>query len=777
MLDLLKFSIAADDRTKPVFDALKGELRGVKGALASVEERAQKLGRSMRNIGAGMSAAVTAPLMLMGRDMLQLYDQQAKAEAAVEQAILSTGGAAGKTAKELADLASAMQRNSLFGDEEILKGATAQLLTFTNIAGDEFDRAQQVALDLSATLGTELRSNAIMVGKALNDPARGLTALRRVGVMFTEEQEEMIKGMVAAGDAAGAQAEMLSILEEQYGGQAAAAAKAGTGALQQLQNEVGDLKEMLGEEIAGFLPGLLERVESAVDWFGQLSPQVKENIVVFGGLAAAAGPVLGILGLATMGVTALAGAFGTLGAALMANPIIAIIALIAGGAYLIWRYWEPLTEWFTNLWDDVKDVTGQAWAWIKGKIDEYAPQWLKDAWSGLAAWFDRVWASIGVGVTIGWSYIKGLLTGEYTAAELVHAAWEGLGDWFRGLWGDVSAAFQELWGMIEAELASWPARAMEWGRQLIDNFIAGLRGGNAAAAAQAELDRALQGEFQQFTLPPPALDGTGTGAIEGYLRGIEGGGADVEAAGTALGDRLVDSVENRLGIRSPSRVFEEIGGNVMQGMANGLAQSGHLAIREMENVTQKLTGVGGAAKQINGMFASTFSSIVRGAADAGDALSRLLDRLADRILTNAFDQLFSTIGLGSFLGPLFGSADGNVFHGGQVVPFAAGGVVDGPTLFPMRGRRTGLMGEAGPEAIMPLSRGPDGRLGVRAEGTAGGSANFHFAPVIDARGADQAAVARLEAQMAQMHAGFEARVQQTLRQGRNRRVNRAWAEG
>ena len=62
-------------------------------------------------------------------------------------------------------------------------------------------------------------------------------------------------------------------------------------------------------------------------------------------------------------------------------------------------------------------------------------------------------------------------------------------------------------------------------------------------------------------------------------------------------------------------------------------------------------------------------------------------------------------------------ANGASFAQGRVLPFATGGVVDGPTMFPMRGG-TGLMGESGPEAIVPLSRGPDGRLGVRSQGGA-----------------------------------------------------------
>jgi hypothetical protein len=95
-----------------------------------------------------------------------------------------------------------------------------------------------------------------------------------------------------------------------------------------------------------------------------------------------------------------------------------------------------------------------------------------------------------------------------------------------------------------------------------------------------------------------------------------------------------------------------------------------------------------------------------------------------------FDTLASW---GSSFMSLFASANGNVFQGGNVVPFAKGGVFDGgnvipfaqgdifdkPVTFPMRDGRTGLMAEAGPEAIMPLTRGPDGKLGVRASGSGG----------------------------------------------------------
>ena len=85
---------------------------------------------------------------------------------------------------------------------------------------------------------------------------------------------------------------------------------------------------------------------------------------------------------------------------------------------------------------------------------------------------------------------------------------------------------------------------------------------------------------------------------------------------------------------------------------------------------------------------------------------------AVRPATGRLGDLVST-GLGLFGASPF--ADGAAFAQGRVMPFARGGVVTGPTAFPMRGG-TGLMGEAGPEAILPLERGADGALGVRSGG-------------------------------------------------------------
>ncbi|HEY4343439.1 MAG TPA: phage tail tape measure protein, partial [Parvibaculum sp.] len=102
---------------------------------------------------------------------------------------------------------------------------------------------------------------------------------------------------------------------------------------------------------------------------------------------------------------------------------------------------------------------------------------------------------------------------------------------------------------------------------------------------------------------------------------------------------------------------------------------------------------------------------------------KLALNLSKLVLNNAVNSIGSSVGnsfgssFASMAGSLFASADGNVISGGRIKPFAKGGVVASPMLFPLQGG-TGLAGEAGAEAILPLQRGSDGRLGVAAGGAA-----------------------------------------------------------
>lgn len=124
---------------------------------------------------------------------------------------------------------------------------------------------------------------------------------------------------------------------------------------------------------------------------------------------------------------------------------------------------------------------------------------------------------------------------------------------------------------------------------------------------------------------------------------------------------------------------------------------------------------------LSGGLGKAIDAVVLDGAKLSDALQTVAQsmintayRAAVKPVTDHFGSMIAS-GAGQLFGAFSPFADGGSFSQGRVVPFATGGVVSGPTTFPMRGGM-GLMGEAGPEAIMPLARGADGKLGVRAGG-------------------------------------------------------------
>ncbi len=125
-------------------------------------------------------------------------------------------------------------------------------------------------------------------------------------------------------------------------------------------------------------------------------------------------------------------------------------------------------------------------------------------------------------------------------------------------------------------------------------------------------------------------------------------------------------------------------------------------------------------------------------ADAGQMFGNMLANAGSRLLEFGFQTLLGGMGGGNPLMSLLFSANGNIFDNGQVMAFANGGVVDRPTLFPMTSG-IGMMGEAGPEAIMPLSRGKDGKLGVNMNSGGNSIVELHMAPDVEARVLRQAA--------------------------------------
>ena len=235
---------------------------------------------AMRRIGEAAINAVGTGLSMIGnvigdsiKEATEFQNVFAQTQAVVE----STGMAAGFTAEEMAGLASdlsAASGMSLFSDDAIL-GATNVLATFKEIQGVQFENATSAILDMSQAMGMDLQSATVQVGKALNDPIGGISALSRVGVQFTEDQKAMIEEMVALGDVAGAQELILGELNSQFGGSAAAAVNTYVGQMKVLEEQFNDVKQGIGEAL---LPILQELGRFAVQY---VVPAVEQMATAF----------------------------------------------------------------------------------------------------------------------------------------------------------------------------------------------------------------------------------------------------------------------------------------------------------------------------------------------------------------------------------------------------------------------------------------------------------------------------------------------------------------
>jgi hypothetical protein len=306
-------------------------LDGAQKALKDAGAKMQKIGAGLATVGAGMSVAITAPFIALGAHLLQGSQDAAHAAGQVKAALESMGNASGKTFEQLSASAEALRNLTGVDDDEILTKLTANMLSFGNIAGDAFDRAQLAALNLSARMQGDLQGATMMVGKALNDPVKGLAALGRAGIQFTEKQKEQIKGMVAVGNAAGAQAIMLSELERQFGGAAEAAGNADV--WKPMKTALMDLEGAFEPIVRDVLGPLIAKVAEITRAFANLSPETQKFIAIGAAVAAALGPLLVGIGGVVTAVGALLPVFGAV-AAVMSGPVIlavgaAVLAFLA----------------------------------------------------------------------------------------------------------------------------------------------------------------------------------------------------------------------------------------------------------------------------------------------------------------------------------------------------------------------------------------------------------------------------------------------------------------
>jgi len=476
---------------------IKQAQEDAKGAGAAIKKGFEDAVPASQALAVGVAAAGAAAVGF-AVSSVKAYAEAEQASAQLDAVLKSTGNAAGVTKDQLLEQATALQSVSKFSDEAV-QATQGILLTFTNLKDDVMLETTKVALDMAQALGMDGSAAAMQLGKALNDPATGMTKLMRVGVTFSKQQQEQIEKMVAAGDAAGAQKLMLEELNKEFGGSAAAAGATYAGQLEILKNTFGDLQETVGKFIldaikpmmtafSGWL-GEVNKAGGLMDWFGDKISENKDMFVVLGTIIA--------VGL----VPALAAA--AVAAWSFVAPLIPFLAIGAALGlavnYLVEQFggWGKVMDWVGGVIDNVKlgwevfvsafkdpDITSDGWVGTIEEIAGVARQLFdffldtgRKAIDGIKMAFDFLWPSIkSLGDTIAnelwpalmnlWNVLSPILLpalqiiGAIIGVVIVAAIWIFI-NVLRIVIGIISALINFIAGLIQAivGLVTWVIQA------------------------------------------------------------------------------------------------------------------------------------------------------------------------------------------------------------------------------------------------------------------------------------------------------------------------------
>ena len=379
----------------------------LKRELTRTERIMRSFARRVTQVFVGVGLVILArKFFALSNQIAEAYKKQITAEAKLGAAVKATGAAAGFSEGQLKDYAVILQEMTGVADDMIIS-MLAVLSTFKNIRGDVFKDASKAILDMSVALEVDLKTAAIQVGKALNDPIKGMAALKRVGVSFTRQQEEQVKAMLASNDAIGAQRVILAELEGEFGGTAEAVAKNTLG-YTKLFNRLGDVSErivtllMPAFEVVGkAFDNLVTLLENSTTSFEKYNSAISTSGVVLSTVYAVAlnkvvddtsqsvAIVLNSWDFLKVG-TQLATASITLGVVKMANTVKHYLTAVIP-QYLTWlaENWVNVLENLSgatdtivsNMWDNLINFMTSIASRLQGGKDQFV-------WKGLLEGFE-----------------------------------------------------------------------------------------------------------------------------------------------------------------------------------------------------------------------------------------------------------------------------------------------------------------------------------------------------------------------------------------------------
>ena len=242
--------ISADNQLSKGIDPAKKAMLEFQNVVSGIEAKISKAFSF-----ASVAAAAVAGLKLIANATKECVNAFTEAEKVSKRLVAvwdNVGEASGKSAREVDDLAEAIEKETYFSSEAIKESAL--LLAATESLTEEgFDRALNASLDLAAALGEDVTSAAQTLAKAIQEPEAALSRLKSIGVTFTDEEKAQIKALADANEQYKAQAMILEKVEQKYQGVAKAIADTPAGKLDAIRDTLGDVRETLGAGIVDAL--------------------------------------------------------------------------------------------------------------------------------------------------------------------------------------------------------------------------------------------------------------------------------------------------------------------------------------------------------------------------------------------------------------------------------------------------------------------------------------------------------------------------------------------
>lgn len=591
-----------------------GDTKNFQSALGKASGSADSFGSSlgkMAKYGAlAIGAAGIGGLAVVLKQGIAEFSEASKVGAQTNAVLKSTGQAANVTAKEVSGLASSLMQKSGVDDEAIQSGEN-MLLTFTRIrnetgkGNDVFNQATKATLDLSVAMGKDMTSSAILVGKALNDPVKGMTALSKAGIQFTADQKTAIAAMVESGNVMGAQKLILAELTTQFGGSAEAIGSTLPGQLNILKESFNNLA---GELVSGLAPAFTTVVAGLGDFVGKLS-NAEGAGAKFGVVVDAVGTVAGKVGnLIRSAWNAID--WGALGAALaegarrafdmLAGVDYAGIAKTVGGKLL-----DALRTAFNAV----------DWNALGKKVGDL----LVDALNRLSTFLGQVnWNAVGAAIVTGMGKAIAALASFLAGVDwpkVLSAIGKGIIAVLLALGGVVTGAAQVLGGKIISGLGQGLGNLQGW---VADKLKA--------------LPDALTGMIGTVSNLAVTL---GKAIVQGMISGIQSLVGSLVQTAKDMAMAPINAAKGILDIGSPSGVFAGIGADTIAGFVLGITQNEPKLTGKMaEAVSNALQAAKARVEAQQGALGEAFGNL-------GEFVARQFEAKTEQILdkiTAKFDK-------------------------------------------------------------------------------------------------------------------------------------------